>query len=590
MAEGQAWILTLRHSVFRCAVALFPFVLVVTFARGEEPATVSGVQLMWDQKIPMRDGIELSSVIWKPRGLKSPLPAIVTITPYGAARTELQAMFFAHHGYVVVSVDSRGRGDSGGTFRPFRDDGQDGYDVIEWVARQPWCNGKVGSWGGSYAGFIQWATMKYRPSHLATAIPFASGGVISDIPMANNIVPAYLLTWLALVSGKTPNNDLANDDDFWDDAFREVVREGKSFRQLDEVVGNTSTAWKEMLDHPTVDNYWLSMIPGPEDYAKIDIPILTITGHYDMDQGGAMRYYREFMSYASADAKAKHYLIIGPWDHHGTLFNKDQVGSVKFGPNSVLDMIQIHLAWYNWMLKGEELPRFLKDKVAYYIAPSDEWKYASSLSGISNGERVLFLGSDRNRSHDAYHAGYLSDKPAENDAPDSYESDPRNLKAFVEEKNPELYFYTDPLSESLTISGVVTLEAYIAIDQKDADFLVRLEEVQADGTAIPLADDKQRARYRKSLLQEELIEPNQVNKYVFATFRLFSRQIAKGSRLRLVFSTLNSPDYQRNVNTGGRISDDTIKDGKPVKVMLYHNSLYPSRLLLPVLSVPEDKH
>lgn len=578
---------TFRLVVLGCVIACL-LVLASPVAKAQT-TNPNGVQLLWDQKIPMRDGVELSAVIWKPRNLTSRLPAIVTITPYGAVHSELQAVFFARHEYVVISVDSRGRGNSGGTFRPFREDGQDGYDVVEWVARQPWCNGKVGSWGGSYSGFIQWAIMKYHPPHLATAIPFASGGVISDIPMFNNIVPAYLLTWLALVAGKVPNNDLAGDDDFWDDAFREVVREGKSFRQLDEVVGNIPTPWREMLDHPTVDNYWLQMIPGPQDYQKIDIPILTVTGHYDMDQGGALRYYREFMHYASDEAKAIHYLIIGPWDHHGTLYNKDHVENVKFGPNSVLDMVQIHLDWFDWTLKRKNRPQFLKDKVAFYVAGKDEWRYASNLTGITDSERVLFLGSDQNRLHDAYHAGYLSEKPSRGDVAETYFSDPNDLDAFVNEKNPELYYYTDPLPEPLTISGTVRFESYISIDQKDADFVVRLEEVLPDGTVVPLSDDKKRARYNQSLERAELVEPNQVNEYVFSTSRLFSRQIAKGSRLRLVFSNLNSPDYQRNLNTGGPISDELPKNGKRVAVTLYHNERYPSRLIVPVLSTQESK-
>jgi len=561
-------------------------VLVVLSSVPAAPAadeTGDALQLVWDQKIPMRDGVKLSAVIWKPRHMTESLPAIVTITPYGAQRSLTQAKYFATHGYVLVAVDSRGRGNSEGSFRPFRDDGADGYDIVEWAAKQPWCNGKVGTWGGSYSGFNQWATMKYHPPDLKVAIPFASGGVISDIPMFNNIVSSHLFNWLTLVSGRIMNSELTGDDDYWEDADKELARQGKSFRDLEEVVGNTSTAWKEMLAHPTIDDYWLSMIPSPQDYQKIDIPILTVTGHYDGDQGGALMYYRDFMQYASPAAQANHYLIIGPWDHHGTLYNKDEVGKIKFGPNAVLNMIQIHLEFYDWALKGKEPPKFLKDKVAYYVAGRDEWRYSSTLSGISDDKKTFYLSSEPLRVHDAYHAGYLSEEPMAENAPDVFASDPGDLKALLDEKNTELYFYTPPLEEPLTMSGVANFDAYIAIDRPDADFSVKLQEVMKDGTVIPLAFDAKRARYNHSLRAAELVKPGEVNQYVFSTFHLFSRQLAKGSRLRISFSVMNTSGEQRNMNTGGPVSEQTIEDAKPVQVTLYHDRKYPSRLVVPVI-------
>jgi putative CocE/NonD family hydrolase len=542
-----------------------------------------GIQLVWDQKIPARDGVKLSAVIWKPRVVKEPLPAIVTITPYGAQRTQVQATFFAKHGYVVVAVDSRGRGNSEGVFRPFRDDGSDGYDVVEWVARQRWCNGKIGTWGGSYSGFNQWATLKFHPPHLKAAIPFASGGIISDIPLFNNIVPGDLFVWLTLVSGRIMNTELTGDESFWNDVFKDAVREGKSFRDVDVVSGNTSTLWREMLDHPIIDSYWESTIPSAADYQKIDIPILTITGHYDGDQGGALMYYNEFMKHASSSSRAHHYLVIGPWDHHGTLYNKDQVGSIKFGPNAVLQMTQLHVDWYDWALKGKVFPGFLKDKVSYYVAGRDEWRYAPELAGTHNAIKTYYLSSDEVRSPDLYHANYLEETPTDRGGADTVIVDPSNLQAVLDDKGPELDYYTAPLSAPLTVSGIAVFDAFIEIDQKDADFAVRLEEVRSDGSIVPLTRDAKRARYNKSLRSAQLVTPGETNEYIFSTFHFFTRQLAEGSRLRLRFSEPIGADDQRNMNTGGAISDETIKDARPVRITIRHDAHHPTRLILPVI-------
>lgn len=575
MKQTQA---ILVHTVLAIAVLLS--VVQPSPATAQEEA---GVQLLWDQKIPMRDGVRLSALVWKPQGMKEPLPAILLLTPYTAQGSTPQALFFARHGYVFVGVDSRGRGNSEGVFRPLQDDGRDGFDVVEWVARQPWCNGKVGMWGGSYQGSTQWATLKHSPPHLSTAIPTASGGVISDIPMYNNVVPSYLLRWMAMVGGRVQNNGLFSDGGFWKQKFTEWVRSGRPFRELDEVVGLPFPSWKEILDHPEVDDYWEAMIPVREDYARITIPVLTVTGHYDADQGGAMMYYREFMQYARPEAKARHYLLLGPWDHRGTLFTAKKVDNVEFGDNSVIDMLKLHLEWYDWAMKGKDFPKFLKDRVTYYIAGSNEWRSAGNLDAMHNATKTLYLSSDSGKAHDAYHSGYLSEAMPGENTPDIYKSDPGDLKAVLEEENESLYYHTAPLKEPLTISGEIVFNAFIAIDQKDSDFSVRLEEVLKDGTTIPLTHAIKRARYNRSLRQAELITPGQINSYRIPMFALFSRQLAKGSRLRLVFSNLNTVEYQRNLNTGGPISQETIKEAKVVRVTLHHDRTYPSHLVAPVL-------
>src|SRR5579862_6338978 len=170
--------------------------------------------MMWAVKIPMRDGVKLNATVYKPKD-GGPQPAIFTLTPYIGDTYYPRANYFAQHGYVFLLVDVRGRGNSGGEYEPFANDAHDGYDIVEWVAKQPWCNGKVTMWGGSYAGFDQWSTLKEFPPHLATIVPAAAAHPGIDFPYFKNIFSLYDLQWLTYTSGVTPNTNLFGDGDFW---------------------------------------------------------------------------------------------------------------------------------------------------------------------------------------------------------------------------------------------------------------------------------------------------------------------------------------------------------------------------------------
>jgi len=278
-------------------------------AHAEETAV--GIEIEWGVRVPLRDGVTLHATIFKPKPMPAPLPVVFTLTPYIADSYQDRAEYFARNGYVYALVDVRGRGNSGGSFEPFANEARDGYDVVEWLARRPWSNGKVAMWGGSYAGFDQWATLKERPPHLATIVPAAAAAAV-DFPFYRNIFPSYIMQWLTFTSGVTGNARLFGDAKFWTEKFRERYTRNLPFRDLDTIAGNTSTVFQKWMDHPAPDAYWDAMYPTPEQFAAMDVPILTITGHYDGDQAGALHYYRDHMRYGTASARDRHYLIMGP--------------------------------------------------------------------------------------------------------------------------------------------------------------------------------------------------------------------------------------------------------------------------------------
>jgi putative CocE/NonD family hydrolase len=559
------------------------------------------VDLQWAVKIPARDGVRLNATIFAPHGQKEPLPVIFTFTPYiGDSYTD-RAVYFAKHGYVYALVDVRGRGNSGGEFEPFVNDGRDGFDVVEWLAKQPYCNGKVTMWGGSYAGFDQWTVLKEFPPHLATIVPAAAAHPGVDFPFQYNIFAPYDMQWLTFTSGATSNGNLFANSSFWAAKSREMYMLHSAFQDYDKLVGNTSTVFQKWLKHPAPDAYYDAMVPSPEQYKKISVPVLTITGHYDGDQPGAFTFYKRHMQYGTAEAKVNHYLIIGPWDHAGTRTPKAEVGGLKFGDASVLDLNKLHTEWYDWVMKGGTRPGFLKKRVAYYVAGAEEWKYADNLESISNRMKTYYLGSSGEAS-DVFRSGVLAEgKPAATATTDSWIYDPLDTRPGAAEPDDEpngltsqraalnlfgegVMYHSEPFAEATEISGFAKLTAWLQMDVADTDLEADLYEILPDGGSVSLTGATMRARYRESLREAKPVRAGQTEKYVFDNFTFFSRRIAKGSRLRLVVRSANSIGAEKNYNGGGVVAAETGKDARTAHVMLVHDAERASALELPIVN------
>ena len=557
------------------------------------------IDFTWGIKIPLRDGVQLNATLYRPVHAE-PTPAIFTLTPYISDGYHPRAVFFSQHGFAFLLVDCRGRGNSQGSFEPIVNEGRDAYDVVEWIARQPWCNGQVTMWGGSYAGFDQWMALKEFPPHLKTIVPVASPHAGVDFPFFKNIWFSYEMQWQTYTSGVTRNENLFQDQSFWIAKFRQRYLEHLPFRHFDRIVGNTTTIFSTMLDHPIPDEYWQRMALSEEEYRRINLPILSITGAYDDDQPGAMAYYRQHMHFGSEVGKAKHYLIIGPWDHLGTRTPAQEFSGLKFAEASLLDMNKLHQEWYDWTLKGAAKPEFLKDHVAYYLMGAEEWRYASSLEAISTTGRRLYLNSSAGMANDVFHSGSLAELPPLDSQPDAYIYDPLDVHMAELEREEiknnlsdqrydlnlfgaGLVYHTAPFEVETDIAGFVRLVVWLEIDVPDTDFWVILSEILADGSRVRLAEDFLRARYRESLTAEILVIPGEINCYQFDGFTFFARRIARGSRLRLVIRAPNSIYFQKNYNSGGVVADETAQDARTTHVRLYHDAEHLSYLELPVI-------
>ncbi len=555
------------------------------------------VDLRWGVSIPLRDGVRLAATLYLPDGRAAPSSAVFTLTPYVADNYHERGMYFAERGLTFLTVNARGRGGSEGDFTPLIQEIDDAFDVVEWIAAQPWCDGRVGMWGGSYGGYAQWAAAKRRPPHLATIVPVASAFPGVDFPMRNNISVQYLLQWLTLVSGPAAQNNLFADAGFWKGLWRKRFEAGEPFSNLEFALGGEQPAMRAWLAHPSVDAYFDAFTPTPAEFAAIDLPILTITGAYDDDQPGALAFYNAHLA-ASPAARRRHYLVIGPWDHAGTRTPRPSLGGLGFGPESLLDLPALHLEWYAWTMGEGPRPAFLKAPVAYYVMGAETWRYAQSLAEVTAGVRAFFLASS-GRADSLYASGDLGGACPTMNGHDAYAYDPREVSVAPIEVETDLddptdqrllhaldgkhlVYHSAPFDEAVEFSGFFRLKAWIAIDQPDTDLQVKVFELTGAGQSILLTTDQIRARYREGPRNPRLVETTEPLLYDFNRFTFTARRLAKGSRLRLTIGPINSILVQKNYNAARPVSEQSLEDARTVIVRLAHGPAFPSVLEAPI--------
>lgn len=559
---------------------------------------MTAVDVVAPVRIPLRDGLQLAATVYAPKARREPLPCVAALTPYVADHLHNRGMHFAEAGFVFVAVDVRGRGDSDGEFQPWANDPQDGYDVVEWLATQPFCNGRVALYGASYSGYVQWVTAAQNPPHLCTMVPTAAPCPGVDVPIRSNIFSIEEVRWQALVRGRGLQMKLFSDSALWSKKLLALYESGRSLREADRTLGFPSEVFQEYLQHPAPDGYWDARNPTADQYSRMQLPILTITGVYDGDQPGALEHYRRHT--ANAARRCTHCLLIGPWNHTGCSKPTSEIDGLTVGSASVIDMLDLHSQWYAWTLLDGPRPAILRNNITYYVMVADRWRYSDTLEGITARWDPLYLTSASNPT-DIFHSGSLSSEQVDSqNEPSSYIYDPRDVSSGAPEaaasadrwivddsliharSGKHLIYHSAPFENDVEISGFFKLVAWISIDQPDTDIRVRVYEVGAKGQSVLLTFDSIRARYRESLRQAVLVDTHDPLRYEFNRFAFTSRLLKQGCRLRLVIGPIDSIYEQKNYNSGGVPADESIADARTVTVRLFTDREHPSALYVPV--------
>jgi hypothetical protein len=576
-----------------------------------QPQVSPGYDIEMSRMLPMRDGVKLEAWIFKPSHLESKAPAVLELTQYdidGGSNQDFKT--FVKRGYVFVQVEVRGRGRSGSEKN---DDiglqvSRDGHDAVEWIAAQPWSDGHVFMYGGSFVGMTQWHTATQLPPHLSGIAPYVPIYPGWDIPNTNGIPQAWSAVIMGYVSGRTLNDDYIRSD-YWQKKMLEHYARQAPFSTLDEDIGIAQDDWwmedsrgrklsfmKMWLDHVGDEAFNLAAEPTPAQLAKMTFPVLTATGFFDDDQPGALHYYRRFQRYASPAETANILLVIGPWDHLGTQHPEKTIEGLAIPDSAVLDMNELHADWYDWVLGRGPRPALLQDRVTYYMMGANEWRHAHSLEGASSGQDLtLYLEDAAGSPGDLFHSGVLAQSKPGKEPPARIVDDPRTLpelavapyaadedlhSQFRAYEQDALVFHSAPLPQSVEVAGHMRLDLIVQSDAPDFDLWAQVQMVAPDGSAVTLGQDVRRARFRDGFFKQELLEPRQVVTIPFS-FNWIAWRLPAGARIRLILMPLNSPNYQKNYNTGGRIGYEDPKHARVAHITLFHDASHASALLLP---------
>ncbi|AOT06919.1 CocE/NonD family hydrolase [Pseudoalteromonas luteoviolacea] len=541
--------------------------------------------------IPLRDTTKLAATVYVPEQDQShdeKYPVIVQFTPYGREEATQRGEYFSAHGYIFVSVDSRGVGGSEGLFTPFVDEGKDGYDVIEYLANHPLSNGKVGTLGGSYRGFAQWAIQKYRPPSLHSMIAIASVYPGYDFPMRNNIFSDYTISWLDFVLSKTDTKHYGSGDG-WDNAYVKQKNNGTAFKDLDKQKNHLSEVYQTWLAHPNYDMYWQKMVPNRMDYSAISTPILSITGHYDGDQRGTLKYYKHHQQWGDTTVFADHYLVMGPWDHSGTRKPKSQVHEAQFSAHSLVDMPTLYLDWFNWTLKGERKPNYLHSPVIQYVQKTGRWFGQNSLRSGSKVERIS-LHNMRVKKPNKHTAQQVKSRYVYN--PKIAVRLPLRLDMtgtvdIPQESGSYVAFDTPYLTQSQILIGQIKASIWIEISTVDTDIYLDVFEVCKGDEMRLLSQAYRRVKYRDNLSIPISTPINTPFELRLDDFDWMAREIEKGCKLRFIVRS-SKWHHQKHFNSGLPVSYQTMAHATVANISVLHDENYPSYIQIPWLKPSVD--
>jgi len=540
-----------------------------------------------DVKIPMRDGVQLAANIFRPKG-DGPWPVILIRTPYGKQDEKWPGgKDYAVKGYVTVVQDCRGRGGSGGVWEPFLHEASDGIDTQEWVGHQPWCNGRIGSSGGSYVGWTQWAAAPHASPYLKTMVPMVPfGNTYEDLAFAGGaMMLGLLMGWGEAVAGiPLDSNQLQHAY-----TYLPLGTYGDQFEKK-------AAYLNEWVRHPTYDAYWKQR--GIDyRYADITIPAFSVGGWYDIFSKATLDLATGVRTHSrSRFSRTNQFVIIGPWGHGvGTR----KFGQLDFGPEAELKVYSRQFDWYEHWLKGRDMK--IQNWPPYYlfIMGENRWRGENEWPIKRTRYTPYYL-------HSAGHANTLrgdgslnSEAPADRHGPaDQYTYDGNHPvpttggnnivgasagpedQSKVEERDDVLIYSTAPLTQDVEVTGPVKLILWAMTSAPDTDFTGKLVDVHPDGKAYNLCEGILRARYRKGLEHPRLARPGEALRCeidLWVTSNLFKT----GHRIRLEVSSSNFPRFDRNPNTGQPFGSDAAL--RPARQTILHDRAHPSHLLLPVI-------
>lgn len=534
-----------------------------------------------DVVIKTRDGASISGMMARKKGDNTRKPVILQFTIYVRdTGRDLETLKQAvDEGYIGVIAYTRGKRYSPEEIWPYEHDGNDCYDVIDWISKKEWSDGRIGMYGGSYNGFTQWAATKKLHPALKTIVPYVANRPGMGLPTENGVFVSPNYSWsLFIGSNKYFDTIAGNDNQRFRDMQNKWWESGVSFSKIDSIDGTSNRMFQRWIEHPSYDDYWQNMTPYEEDFAQIDIPILSVDGYYNDSQNSSLYYVRQHYKYRH---EAEHYLIIGPYSHFGAQRNGSaEINGYPVDKDALINTNKITYEWFDYIFKNAAKPAVLQGKINYQVMGANEWRSAPSIEEMSNESLKLYLTNVKKdsiyslspekpqQSDFLYQEVDFADRETSNN---DYYPDPI-VRNYIDMGNG-FNFLSEPLAESIIINGSFLGELNVSINKLDFDFGVTLYEVLPDGSLFNLSYIIQRASYAHDATNRTLLTPGKVEVIPFSNSHLISKKIAQGNSLLIHVNVNKNPFSDLNYGTGKEVAQESIKDAnEPLKVKWYNNS------------------
>jgi len=568
--------------------------------------------------VPMRDGVRLAADVIRPEA-PGRYPVLVTRGPYGkdgyVDNPDHSIWFFPKHGYVVVSQDCRARFASEGEgYDPLFQEIQDGYDTVEWAARQPWSNGRVGTTGQSYLGATQYtlAASNHLPPHLQAMAPVSASADFHQSWVYHTggamewgwMVPYAIHKGKNTLTRQSQEALLEQVDQYLlpADNFAQPLRD-EWFRHLPltdwvDRLKETAPYFGEYLGNERDGPYWwrvnlLRHLKG------ITVPMFHVSSWYDIFLEGALNAYRAIREDAGSElARRSQKLLVGPWAHIRpyTTPTSGDTGDIDFGDDARIELHDYLLRWFDYWLKDIDTGLMDEPPVYLFVMGENRWRYEYEWPLARTHYTKYYFHSD-SPANSRHGSGTLSTSPPGDESPDSYIYDPNDPvptqggntliipqgvadQGPVEDRQDVLVYTSEPLDRDLEITGPIKVHIFASTSAVDTDFTAKLVDVRPDGYAHNLQDGIIRARFRTSGSEPSMLTPGQVYTFTIDLWAT-SHLVRSGHRLRVEVSSSNFPRFDRNPNTGAPLGQD--RNLEAARQEIHHSPQYPSHIVLPII-------
>jgi hypothetical protein len=547
----------------------------------------------------MRDGVLLRADILLPSA-EGKFPALIYRTPYGKHFALKEYKTFEKavaRGYAVVVQDVRGRYASDGEFVAYQNEGRDGYDTIEWTAKQPWCDGNVGTFGLSYPGAVQWLAAVENPPHLKAMVPAMTFSTPRNFFYSGGVFDGSWLEWIWVniapdirrrrnIAGPQAHEQAAES---WK---HEHVRM-ENFLPLRDLpdLKDVSPFYYEWLGHSPADSWW-DWAELRNKYGRVHAAVLNLSGWYDEAYGpdGATTNFNGLLKERRDDKDPRTRTIIGPWTHGGQ--EKERAGERDFGASSTIDYDEVILRWMDHYVRGIDNGVEREKPVRLFVMGKNVWRDEDAWPPAHARPETYFL---RSESNSARFARLNANPPTRTGSYNEFISDPghpvtdpydsygaHDYRALAGRKDVVVYD-SDPLTTDTEVTGPIHAEIYVSADVPDVDLWVRLLDVAPDGMAFNLMSpglDVQRASFRSEKEQPEWLKQGEIYKLTLDRM-LTSNVFRAGHQIRIQISGAFFPHFSRNLQSGE--SEITSSRMCPARVRIYHDPDHRSRIELPVI-------